>query len=118
MNETHISADAKHIRRFLDCCEGNWHNCAYVSCTSCQTPAALRDFLYHPDENGQPLVLPLNDAALLFSRTPEPDECCSFLTLLQFAELYRPYLQAENLMDAPCLCRALLKHQEDSRYDW
>ena len=76
MEQSRCNADAKHIRHFLDICDGNWHSCIYVRCVSCKTPGYCNGphFLYHPDENGSPCVLPMADARMLFSRIPEPTE--------------------------------------------
>lgn len=120
MERTHCMADAKHIRRFLNCCEGNWHRCVYVRCTACNTPAfcGCPDYLYHPDENGQPCVLSMRDAKLLFARIPEPTECTAAITLEQFSSLYQPYLSALGLSQSHCLIDALLKRAEGQNYDW
>lgn len=75
-------------------------------------------FLYHPDENGSPCVLPMADARMLFSRIPEPTECLSAITLEQFQSLYGLYFAKEALTDKPCPCFALLRHQEASHYHW
>ena len=97
MERTHCTADARHIRHFLDCCEGNWHQCVYVRCVSCKAPGYCR----------QP-----------FARLPEPTECAGALTMEQFTSLYRPYLEKERLLEAPCLPEALLRLQEAACYDW
>ena len=99
MEQSRCNADAKHIRHFLDICDGP-------------------HFLYHPDENGSPCVLPMADARMLFSRIPEPTECLSAITLEQFQSLYGLYFAKEALTDKPCPCFALLRHQESSHYHW
>ena len=87
-------------------------------------PAKLRDtagsrtFLYHPDPEGKPCILPMRDARLLFARFPEPTECAGALTMEQFHSLYRPYLEKEGLLEAPCLPEAMLRLQEAACYDW
>ena len=97
MERIHCMADAKHIRRFLDCCEGNWHQCVYVRCVSCKTPGYCRqpDFLYHPDPEGKPCVLLMRDARLLFARLPEPTECAGALTM----EIFRGIPEKNTLND-------------------
>ena len=106
MEQSRCNADAKHIRHFLDICDGNWHSCIYVRCVSCKTPGYCNGphFLYHPDENGSPCVLPMADARMLFSRIPEPTECLSAITLEQFQSLYGLYFAKEALTDKPCPC--------------
>ncbi len=37
----YLNVDAKHIRRFLDNCDGNWHNCIHVACPSCRPPKTV-----------------------------------------------------------------------------
>lgn len=120
MEHPHCMADAKHIRHFLNCCEGNWHRCIYVRCVSCPVSETCKhpDFLYHPDEKGLPCILHVKDSGILFSRIPEPTECCASVTSVQFAELYQLYLKAEGLAECHCIPTALLKLQEQSCYNW
>lgn len=101
MEQSRCNADAKHIRHFLDICDGNWHSCIYVRCVSCKTPGYCNGphFLYHPDENGSPCVLPMADARMLFSRIPEPTECLSAITLEQFQSLYASYVYGNKAKD-------------------
>lgn len=77
METTYIQTDIKHVRRFLDACDGNWHHCIHVTCPSCKTSGICREsgFLFHPDATAEPLILPLSDARILFSCYPEPEEC-------------------------------------------
>ena len=115
MEQSRCNADAKHIRHFLDICDGNWHSCIYVRCVSCKTPGYCNGphFLYHPDENGSPCILPMADARMLFSRIPEPTECLSAITLEQFQSLYGLYFAKEALTDKPCPCFALLRGEPE-----
>lgn len=55
---------------------------------------------------------------MLFARFPEPTECAGALTMEQFHSLYRPYLEKEGLLEAPCLPEAMLRLQEAACYDW
>ncbi|WP_089982932.1 hypothetical protein [Clostridium sp. C105KSO13] len=120
METTHCSADAKHIRRFLNTCDGNWHSCIYVSCTFCQTPGLCkeRDFLFLPDEEGIPSILPISDAKFLFSRIPEPMECLSVLTVAQFLSMYQQFFKQRQFSSNGCPCMSLLHAQEEACYDW
>ena len=91
MKQSHINADAKHLRHFLDLCNGNWHNCVYVRCVFCDTRSFCNGshFLYHLDSSGIPCVLTMADAEMIFSRIPEPTECANAITLDEFLPLYR-----------------------------
>ena len=120
MKHPHCKTDAKHIRHFLNLCEGNWHSCIYVWCRTCNAQESCENsgFLFHPDETGSPCILPLSDAALLFPRIPEPTECTGSMSIAAFTELYLPYLAAQKLPLKPCPIPALLRLQENKQYDW
>ena len=92
MEQSRCNADAKHIRHFLDICDGNWHSCIYVRCVSCKTPGYCNGphFLYHPDENGSPCILPMADARMLFTNVTDLREIendFSFLSPEQIAAI-------------------------------
>lgn len=120
MKQTHCRSDAKHIRHFLNACEGNWHSCIYVRCNTCQTieKCHIPDFLFHPDETASPCILLLSDTELLFSRTPKPDECLKSMTIAEFLQLYKAYLAKAELSSDGCPVLELLHLQESSHYDW
>ena len=118
MKSKHINVDAKHIRRFLDSCDGNWHNCLYVSCTHCNASNKQSGFLFHPDKDGIPLLLPLIDAKILFSCAPDPGECLCFMNLTQFLSMYRDYIKKHQYPAGDCPCMTMLKEQEELNYDW
>lgn len=120
MKQSHINADAKHLRHFLDLCNGNWHNCVYVRCVSCDTRSFCNGshFLYHLDSSGIPYVLTMADAEMIFSRIPEPTECADAITLDEFLALYSSYLKSIHLASKPCPCIALLRYQENAHYNW
>jgi len=112
MKHPHCKTDAKHIRHFLNLCEGNWHSCIYVWCRTCNAQESCENsgFLFHPDETGSPCILPLSDAALLFPRIPEPTECTGSMSIAALA--------AQKLPLKPCPIPALLRLQENQQYDW
>ena len=67
---------------------------------------------------GEALCPPHEGCQASFRRLPEPTECAGALTMEQFISLYRPYLEKEGLLEAPCLPEALLRLQEAACYDW
>lgn len=120
MLEHHLSVDAKYISRFLNICDGNWHSCIFVSCENCTytDKCGLPGFLFLPDELGKPYMFPLEDAAVLFSRTPEPDECLFRITQIQFLNMYKEFFKSYSSAGTLCPCRQFLKQAMDSCYDW
>lgn len=120
MKTTHCITDAKYIRHFLDSCDSNWHRCIYVRCRTCSLPYRCTEpgFLFHPDENGTPVILPIQDANMIFSTRPDPEECIGTMTLSDFLSLYQLYLKKEELLNFPCPIRVLIKKQTENFYDW
>ena len=120
METTHCLADAKHIRRFLDACDGNWHRCIYVECANCRVknPCNQPGFLFCPDHRAVPLVLPLSDADMLFACCPEPEECLGVFKDTVFLEVYAQFLKGQKIISPDCPCMALLDIQNKDCYDW
>ncbi len=120
MEITHCIADAKHIRHFLDACDGNWHRCIYIRCTNCKEKKSCTGsgFLFHPDQRAVPLVLPLSDAYIVFSCRPEPEECLATLKVSDFLSMYGDFFKKLKLLSPDCPCRTLLDIQNHECYDW
>ncbi|MDD3279552.1 MAG: hypothetical protein PHG16_11860 [Lachnospiraceae bacterium] len=120
MQTTHCTTDAKHIRRFLNACKGNWHNCIYVDCTSCKElgSCAISSFLFLPDADLMPCLLPLHDVVILFQEMPDSAECLDTLTIRQFLSLYQAYLGSHAKESSICPCIWMLQSQQDANYDW
>ena len=120
METTHCLADAKHIRRFLDACDGNWHRCIYVECANCRVKNHCNQsgFLFCPDYRAVPLILPLSDADMLFACRPEPEECLGVFKDTVFLEVYAQFLKGQKIISPDCPCMALLDIQNKDCYDW
>ncbi len=120
MEITHCLADAKHIRRFLDACDGNWHRCIYINCVNCRAKNSCTQpgFLFCPDHRAVPLVLPLSDADMLFACCPEPEECLGVFKDTVFLEVYAQFLKGQKIISPDCPCMALLDIQNKDCYDW
>ena len=90
METTHCLADAKHIRRFLDACDGNWHRCIYINCANCRAknPCKETGFLFCPDCRAIPL------------------------------DMYAEFLKEQKIISPDCPCMVLLDIQNKACYDW
>jgi len=78
---------------------GNWRNAAYIECRCCQyeKPAVCAnqpDWLYVPAVDGSPLLLPVSDAEILFSRRIDKSECLLEISNVRFQALFRRLLHA------------------------
>lgn len=83
--------DIKTIHRFLTLTEGNWRNSIYIECKTCKYAphGGCADYLCIPDENGTPVLLPVSDAKVLFTKYIDPSECLLWISHNRFLEIYR-----------------------------
>ena len=81
--------DIKTIRRFLILTEGNWRNSIYIECKTCkyEPHEGWGDYLCVPDENGAPVLFPVSDAKVLFTKYIAPSECL----YSRFLAIYRAW---------------------------
>ncbi len=82
--------DIKTIHRFLILTEGNWRNSIYIECKTCKYEPyeGCGDYLCVPDENGAPVLLPVSDAKVLFTKYIDPSECLLWISHNRFLEIY------------------------------
>lgn len=115
-----LNSDPKLLYHFLNLCQGNWHRTVYVTCNDCPTAACpMRDFLMLPDAQGKPILLPVQDAAILFSERPDPSECLCTLSFAQFSGMYDAYLGTlPSTEDHTCIAVKLKRILTDTLYDW
>ena len=85
--------DIKTIHRFLTLTEGNWRNSIYIECKTCkyEPHEGCGDYLCVPDENGAPVLLPVSDAKVLFTKYIDPSECLLWISHSRFLEIYRAW---------------------------
>ena len=112
--------DAKVIWKFLSLCKGNWHRCCYVRCHKCRytDTCEVPDFLFLTDCLGYPVILPIQDAQLLFGATPDPEECLLEMDILQFFLLFDSYLASLKAPSNLCPAVFIQKCCADAMYDW
>ena len=85
--------DIKTIHRFLTLTEGNWRNSIYIECKTCkyEPHEGCGDYLCVPDENGAPVLLPVSDAKVLFTKYIDPSECLLWISHNRFLAIYRAW---------------------------
>lgn len=86
------------IRAFLQSSDDNWRNSLYIDCSGCkyEKEPSCGDFLFVPASTGQPVLLPVHDAELIFSLIVDKSECLCRMSNLIFEELYRRYLTRDQ----------------------
>lgn len=117
MSESRCISNIKTIHQFLNATDANWRNSIYIECTACKFDADRQtcgDFLFVPDEDGTPLLLPVRDAEILAARSIDKSECLGLVSSLRFESLFQkwfrmmsssadkcPYLQVVQKLHAP-----------------
>lgn len=108
MGESRCSSNIKTIHRFLNATDANWRNSIYVECTTCKFETDRQrcgDFLFVPDEDGTPLLLPTSDAEILAATIIDKSECLGLVSNLRFENLFQKWFRslAYNTTSCPLL---------------
>ncbi len=97
--------DIKTIHKFINLTRGNWRNSNYIECKNCkyEHSEGCGDFLCVPDENGAPILIPLCDCKILFSRYIDPSECLLWISYYRFIEIYQAWIKSHRINPVQCL---------------
>ncbi|MEG0541817.1 MAG: hypothetical protein RR461_03075 [Angelakisella sp.] len=117
MGESRCRSNIRLIHRFLNATDANWRNSIYIECAVCKfgiDQTTCGDFLFAPDEDGTPLLIPVCDAEILAATVIDKSECLGIVTNLRFENLFGkwfrglgtdhglcPYLQAIKKLHPP-----------------
>lgn len=115
-----LLSDPKLLYHFLSLCQGNWHHTAYITCDSCPAykNCQHKDALLVIDGKGNPVILPVADATILFSEHPDASECLFSMTKVQFINLYSTYLAEMIPLKEICTLQTISRKITDQLYDW
>ena len=115
-----LYTNPKLIGLFLAICHSNWHRCCYVKCKGCKLQDSCKhpDFLFIPDSHAQPVPMLKHDITVLFSMSPESEECHLQMTFSQFCEWYETYLHIQKIPKDTCPVLYLQKQLEKTLDDW
>jgi hypothetical protein len=105
MENNHCIAPPSVIKAFLENIDDNWRNTFYIECGGCnyEKEKHCGDFLFVPAVTGQPILLPVHDAELLFDRLMDKSECLGVMGTLRFCELYGKHLsRAQSAPEGRC----------------
>lgn len=108
INPLNISYET--LVRFFEATEGNYRNALYIHCCVCkhQRENNCGDFLFIPDHDCQPILLPLTDAELFMGRPVDRSDCAGVLTNHAFLQLYHQWLMLQTDSDEICPYHQLL----------
>lgn len=89
---------------YVDGLYDNWRNSIYIECKPCkyEPHEGCGDYLCVPDENGTPVMLPICDCKILFTRYIDPSECLLWISHLRFNEIYSAWIKANRTNPDKC----------------
>lgn len=102
MGNARCKSDIALIHAFLDATQGNWRKSLYIECHCKYGKQECRDFLYTPDAEGCPLLLPCCDAEILFARHLDKSECLGVISNLCFHELFTSWFDSRVTDPSTC----------------
>ncbi|MDR1630762.1 MAG: hypothetical protein LBS36_11235 [Oscillospiraceae bacterium] len=117
MNKPRCKTDIRVLHGFLNATGGNWRNSVHIECNVCRYPPCDRqDFLFAPAEDGTPLLMPADDAEIVFGRMIDKSECLGMVSNARFQELFALFLKKYTGADPACpllrLCAEQSKRED------
>lgn len=108
MSKSICLTNMKTIYHFLSATDANWRNSIYVECSVCKAKAKVPgcgDFLFVPDEDGTPLLLPIWYAEIFSARVIDKSECLGLISNARFEDLFHKWLR--TMAAEPSVCPLL-----------
>lgn len=117
MKKVHCQTDVGIVQTFLRLTENNWRNSMYIECRVCKFPrspvcANYADFLCIPGEHGEPVMLPVQEADIIFHRLIDKSECLLVISNAVFCNLYSNYFRRVANKSGECPLLQALKHEK------
>lgn len=117
MKKVHCQTDVGIVQTFLRLTENNWRNSMYIECRVCKffrSPvcANCADFLCIPGEHGEPIMLPVQEAEIIFHRLIDKSECLLVISNVVFRDLYSNYFRRVANKSGECPFLQALKHEK------
>ena len=117
MKKVHCQTDVGIVQTFLRLTENNWRNSMYIECRVCKFPrspvcANCADFLCIPGEHGEPVMLPVQEADIIFHRLIDKSECLLVISNVVFRDLYSNYFRRVANKSGECPFLQALKHEK------
>lgn len=80
--------------RFIHASGNSWRNAVYIECGSCPRAISRRchNLLCTFDRNAIPILIPEQDAALLWGTVIDKSECQTVLSRAVFLEMYKSWI--------------------------
>ncbi len=99
--EQNLRTDYHTIASFFEATEGNYRNASYVSCDPHCSNKQCGDFLFIPDFDCKPILVPASDLECFLGSRIDKTDCACILTIHCFKQFYQKWL-AETVSDSRC----------------
>lgn len=95
---------------FLHSTEGNWRNSIYITCcsSSCKEDENCCGFLFVPDADGSPILMPISIMRSLVGYDIEKEECLGIMTKERFLILYSLWLDWNTETSSVCVLQQIM----------
>ena len=87
------------IASFFEATEGNYRNAFYVSCHPHCSQEQCGDFLFIPDYDCRPIIIPVSDLELFLAANIDKTDCACVLTIHCFLRFYQRWF-ADTVADS------------------
>ncbi|MFI3326491.1 MAG: hypothetical protein R3Y35_10010 [Clostridia bacterium] len=104
-------SNIKTINDFLNSTKVNWRNSVYIECNICKYTKDYycQDFLFSPNKDGTPIIIPVSDIEVITSRIVDKSECLSVISNIKFQDLYSFWFEQFILSDKVCPYKNIVK---------
>ena len=89
------------IASFFEATEGNYRNAFYVSCDPHCSNKQCGDFLFIPDFDCKPILVPVSDLERFLETRIDKTDCACILTIHCFLRFYQRWF-ADTVTDSKC----------------
>lgn len=117
MKKVHCQTDVGIVQTFLRLTENNWRNSMYIECRVCKFPrspvcANCADFLCYSWRTWRTVMLPVQEADIIFHRLIDKSECLLVISNVVFRDLYSNYFRRVANKSGECPFLQALKHEK------
>lgn len=89
------------IARFFEATEGNYRNAFYVSCNPHCSKEQCGDFLFIPDFDCRPIIVPVSDLEIFLESGIDKTDCACIINIHCFLRFYQRWF-TEIISDSRC----------------
>lgn len=102
------------IGKFISNVNGNWRNCVYVTCSSCnlEKQSCCDDLLLSFDSDGVPSFITATDANFIFATIIDKSECLFEMSEAKCRCLFENYIKKTVMEEQNCPFLQLVKKHD------